>query len=145
MSNRVVWFDIPVEDLQRASKFYQQVLAVSIQTYGGDMPVAVMEHGPGDVAGCLFKSDNEEPSMHGPILYFAVEGRLQEATDIAAAQGGQVIQAPQSISPHGNRSLIRDSEGNRIALHSESWLDFPGKTSVSEVFILQWDFNFGSF
>jgi predicted enzyme related to lactoylglutathione lyase len=105
MSHRVVWFDIPVKDLQRAANFYQQVLAVSIESYGGDMPVAVMEHGPVDVAGCLFKSEDEEPSMHGPILYFAVEGRLQEATDIAAAQGGQVIQAPHSIGPHGNRSF----------------------------------------
>ncbi len=120
MGHRIVWFDIPVKDLQRASNFYQQVLAINIQSYGGDAPVAVMEHGPGDVAGCLFLSEDEEPSIQGPILYFTVEGRLQEATDIAAAQGGQVIQAPHSIGAHGNRSLIRDSEGNRIALHSES-------------------------
>ena len=120
MGNRIVWFDIPVLDLERASNFYQKVLEVKIESYGGDSPVAVMEHGPGDVSGCLFRGEGEEPSMQGPLLYFNVDGRLEEATRIAGEQGGEVLQAPHSIGPHGSRSIIRDSEGNRIVLHSES-------------------------
>ncbi len=79
-----------------------------------------MEHGPGDVAGCLFKNGGEEPSAKGPLLYFTVEGRLQEATGMVEESGGQILQAPHSIAPHGNRSVVKDSEGNRIVLHSES-------------------------
>jgi len=120
MGNRIVWFDIPVKDLDRASKFYRQVLDVKIDVYGGDEPVAVMEHGPGDVAGCLFINEGDEPSMQGPLLYFAVEGRLEDATGLVEKHGGRILQAPHSIGPHGNRSIVRDSEGNRIALHSEA-------------------------
>ncbi len=120
MGNRIVWFDIPVNDLERASNFYRQVLGVNIEIYGGGAPVAVMEHGPDEVAGCLFRNEGDEPSMQGPLLYFTVEGRLTEATALVEEHGGQILQAPHSISPHGNRSIVRDSEGNRIALHSES-------------------------
>ena len=120
MGHRIAWFDIPVKDLERARNFYQKVLKINIESYGGEAPVAVMEHGPGDVAGCLFLNEGDEPSMQGPLLYFTVEGRLREATDLAGAHGGQVLQAPHSIGPHGNRSIVVDSEGNRIALHSEA-------------------------
>ena len=120
MGHKIIWFDIPVTDLERASNFYRQVLGINIESYGGDAPVAVMEHGPGDVAGCLYKSDGESPSAQGPLLYFTVEGRLQEATTMAGELGGQILQAPHSIGSHGNRSIVKDSEGNRIVLHSES-------------------------
>ena len=120
MANRIVWFDIPVKDLERASNFYRQVLGINIELYGGDEPVAVMEHGPREVAGCLVRNEGEEPSMQGPLLYFTVEGRLVEATGLVKGHGGEVLQAPHSIGPHGHRSIVRDSEGNRIVLHSES-------------------------
>ena len=73
MANRVVWFDIPVEDLGRAIEFYSKVLNVSVEEAHG---VAVLEHSGNDVAGCLFKSDDEEPSNRGLLLYFNVSGRL---------------------------------------------------------------------
>jgi hypothetical protein len=120
MGHKIVWFDIPVHDLERASNFYRQVLAVDIEIYGGEVPVAVMEHGPGDVAGCLFRNESDEPSLQGPLLYFTVEGRLEQATGLVEEHGGKILQAPHSIGPHGNRSIVSDSEGNRIALHSES-------------------------
>lgn len=120
MGHRIVWFDITVTDLERATNFYRKVLKVNVEIYGEESPVAVMEHGEGDVAGCLFKNQGDEPSMNGPLLYFTVDGRLGEATDLAAANGGQILQAPHAIVPHGNRSIVADSEGNRIALHSES-------------------------
>ena len=46
---------MPVMDLNRARDFYSKVLDIEIETYGPDVPVAVMQHGPGDVAGCLYQ------------------------------------------------------------------------------------------
>ena len=79
-----------------------------------------MDHGEGHVAGCLFLAEGVEPSMHGPLLYFDVEGRLDDATALVESNGGEVLEQPHSIAPHGNRSVVVDSEGNRICLHSES-------------------------
>jgi predicted enzyme related to lactoylglutathione lyase len=46
------------------------------------------------------------------------QGRLGDAVAAVAAHGGSVLEPKQSIAPHGFRAVIRDSEGNRVALHS---------------------------
>lgn len=120
MAHSITWFDIPVADLERATAFYRGVTQMHIDHYGGDVPVAVFGHGPGDVAGCLFTGENAQPSDHGPLLYFPVEGRLQDAADAVEGLGGKVLEPPHGIPPHGHRAVILDSEGNRIALHSET-------------------------
>ncbi len=116
MANRVVWFDIPVEDLGRAIEFYSKVLNVSVEEAHG---VAVLEHSGNDVAGCLFKSDDEEPSNRGLLLYFNVSGRLDAAMKAVAQCGGKILKAKEQIGVHGYRTIVLDSEGNRVALHSE--------------------------
>jgi len=116
MANRVVWFDIPVEDLSRASDFYSKVLDISVQEAHG---VAILEHSGNDVAGCLFKSDDEKPSDHGSLLYFNVSGRLDAAIETVEQCGGQILKVKEQIGEHGYRAIVLDSEGNRIALHSE--------------------------
>lgn len=116
MVNRVVWFDIPVEDLSRAMEFYSKVLNISVEEAHG---VAVLEHSGNDVAGCLFKSDDEKPSDRGLLLYFNVSGRLDAAMKAAEQCGGKILKPKEQIGAHGYRTIVLDCEGNRIALHSE--------------------------
>lgn len=120
MTHRIGWFDIPVNDLGRATQFYGCVLDIEFEDIGPDVPVSVMKHGPGDVAGCLFKADGHEPSAQGALLYFSVEGRINDAVNLVESAGGSVLETVRSIGPHGYRAVILDSEGNRIALHSET-------------------------
>jgi len=119
MTHRIAWFDIPVTDLDRAVSFYQHVLAISFIDTGPDSPVAVMEHGPDDVAGCLFKNEGWLPSAQGVLMYFPVEGRMNEAVSMVEAHGGSIVEEPHSIGTYGYRAVVLDSEGNRIALHCE--------------------------
>lgn len=116
MTNRVVWFDVPVEDIGRATEFYSRVLDIAIEEAGN---VAILEHSGNDVAGCLYKSDEDKPSASGSLLYFNVSGRLDEAVEATEQYGGSILQAKEQIGPYGYRAIVLDSEGNRIALHSE--------------------------
>jgi predicted enzyme related to lactoylglutathione lyase len=117
MANKVVWFDVPVTDLDRAVGFYTNVLDVKIEEeFRG---VAVFTHEDNEVVGCLFTSDDAEPSLAGILVYFNVNGRLQEAVDMVDDFGGIIEQGPHEIGNFGQRAVIIDSEGNRIALHSE--------------------------
>ena len=116
MANRVVWFDIPVEDLNRAIEFYSKVLDISVEEAHG---VAILEHSGDDVGGCLFKSDDEKPSDSGLLLYFNVSGRLDAAMNIVEQCGGTILKTKEQIGAHGYRTIVLDSEGNRVALHSE--------------------------
>ena len=119
MAHSIVWFDIPVLDLDRATQFYSLVMDMQMERYGPGVPVAVMSHGPDDVAGCLFSSEDARPSDHGPLLYFDVDGRIEEAASMVEQLGGKILE-PVHDTPHGQRAIIMDSEGNRICLHSES-------------------------
>ena len=117
MSNRIVWFDLPVDDLNRAIQFYSTVLKVEIKEEFPD--VAVISHANDEVSGCLFKSGNQLPSKEGVLIYFNVIGRLDAAVDAVVQNGGQIERPPHEIGPFGRRAIVIDSEGNRIALHSE--------------------------
>jgi predicted enzyme related to lactoylglutathione lyase len=119
MANQVVWVDVPVLDLDRAIRFYSAVLgsAVQKQEYPG-MALGLLPGVDGEVSGCLFTKDGERPSDHGVLVYLNAQGRLDEAVAAVEANGGKVLQAKHPIGPHGFRAVIRDSEGNRVALHS---------------------------
>jgi predicted enzyme related to lactoylglutathione lyase len=120
LDHQVVWFDIPVRDLDRAIRFYSAVLGAPLQreVAGPGMDLAVLPHGQNTVGGCLVQRSGDEPGRQGPLLYLNVKGRLDEAIAAAGKHGGRVTEPKHSIAPHGFRAVVLDSEGNRIALHS---------------------------
>jgi uncharacterized protein len=117
--NRAVWFDIPVADLDRASKFYSAMLGVKVpkETFG-TMSFCVIEHQDGN-GGCLVEN-TAEVSPIGVLIYLNADGRIRDAVRQAEQQGGKVLQPIHSIGPHGFRAVLLDSEGNRVALHSNT-------------------------
>jgi uncharacterized protein len=119
--NRIVWCDVPVSNLDRASLFYSAVLDIPVhrETFG-ETSFAVLDHKDGN-GGCLIPKAADVGS-NGPLVYFNVNGRLADAVSQAEHHGGKILQPPHSIGPHGSRAVILDSEGNRIALHSEEQL-----------------------
>jgi predicted enzyme related to lactoylglutathione lyase len=119
MANQVVWFDIPVLDLDRAIRFYSAVLGAPVkkQEYPG-MAIGLLPGSDPDVTGCLHRADGERPSDHGPLLYLNCQGRLDEAVAAVVPNGGKVLQPKHGIGPYGFRAIVLDSEGTRVALHS---------------------------
>lgn len=116
--NRIVWADIPVADLDRAVRFYAAVLGLPVhrQEFNGQA-FAVLDHHDGNGACLIVDPDAVAPSK-GPLIYLNVAGRLRAATAAVVPHGGEVVQDVHPIGPHGFRSLIADSEGNRLALHA---------------------------
>lgn len=117
--NRAVWFDVPVADLDRAANFYREVLGVGVhqETYG-DFSFCVIDHKDGN-GGCLVHN-KEEVAAGGVLVYLNVNGRIQNAVGKVVPNGGSVLQPTHAIGPHGFRAVVLDSEGNRVALHSET-------------------------
>jgi len=120
MENQFVWVDIPVKDLDRAIKFYGAVLGGSISRESGPgFTYALLPHAGTNVSGCLVPADGEYvPSKTGPLVYLNVDGRLDAAIAAVGAQGGSIMREKHSLGPHGWRALVLDTEGNRLALHS---------------------------
>jgi len=78
-----------------------------------------MDHDTGNGC-CLIVKPDRVGRGTGPLLYFNVEGRLRDAVSKVAPAGGAVEEDVIPIGPHGFRSIVTDSEGNRIALHAQT-------------------------
>ncbi|MEY8870314.1 VOC family protein [Gaetbulibacter jejuensis] len=119
--NMVGWFEIPVNDMDRAKAFYEAVFKVDIQIvdFGGMlMGWFPYEEGKEGAAGTLIKQDTYIPSQEGTLVYFICED-VQNELDRIEAAGGKLYQPKTQISPeHGFMAAFIDTEGNRVALHS---------------------------
>jgi predicted enzyme related to lactoylglutathione lyase len=120
MANQIVWCDIPVLDLDRAVKFYSAVLGQPVKKQGfPGMTVGILPHNDGEVGACLLPSAEERPSEKGVMIYLNANGRFDDAIAAVAPNGGKVVQPKHAIAPFGFRAIVIDSEGNRVALHSD--------------------------
>jgi predicted enzyme related to lactoylglutathione lyase len=119
-ANTLCWTDIPVVKLDRAIKFYAAVLGAKVKKES--MPgfeFGVLPHHDNNVSGCLCKIKGNKPSKTGPLIYLSVGKRHNLAEKAVVKNGGKVLQKKHPIGPYGFRSVIVDSEGNRLALHSK--------------------------
>jgi hypothetical protein len=97
--------------------FYEAVLQWNVKQEAAGL--AVFEHDDALTGGCLVEEESYAPSEQGALLYYSVNGRHEEAEHLVALHGGKVLIPKHPIGPFGYRSVVVDSEGNRIALHSE--------------------------
>lgn len=120
---KVGFFDIYVEDMDRAQTFYETVLDVSLSAMGDPNDTSVemrmfgddfSSHGAG---GALVKVNGARPGVGGTMVYFTCDDCAVEAGRVAQA-GGQIIKPKYPIGEHGFVSLATDTEGNMIGFHS---------------------------
>lgn len=120
---KVGWFDIYVEDMERAQAFYERLLDTTLTPMvDANDPTAQMRafgddfasHGAG---GALVKLAYSQPGPGGSMVYFSCEDcAVEEARAVDA--GGTVVRPKFSIGEHGSVTIITDTEGNMIGLHS---------------------------
>ena len=109
----VGWFEIPVSDMDRAKQFYEVVFEIifKVQDFADN-------DGVFGATGSLIKQDAYIPSEQGTLIYFMSNDVQVELGRVEAA-GGKIYQEKTKISEeHGCMAVFVDSEGNRVALHS---------------------------
>ena len=116
------WFEIPVRDLDRAQRFYEQVLqrALTREPLGPELTLAVFPYAQGQGAGgCLMAGGSASPAAQGTLVYLDAGPRLDDAAARVAGAGGRVLQ-PRVDLPEGMGAFvhIQDPEGNRVGLHA---------------------------
>lgn len=122
-NNPVVWFEIYVDDLGRAKKFYETVLAVTMtempdaSNQGLKMVAFPMQRNKPNAGGALIKMEGVKAGGNSTIVYFASsdcaieEGRVEQA-------GGEIFKKKMSIGEYGFISLCKDTEGNLFGIAS---------------------------
>lgn len=120
--NVVTWFEIYVDDMERARKFYETVLGVSLEDMSDPTGDSRMLAFPGDMEkhgtnGALVKMPGVKAGGSNVLVYFGCEDcEIQEKR--AEEAGGIVITPKISIGEFGYCSVVKDTEGNSIGLHS---------------------------
>lgn len=125
--NPVGWFEIYVDDISRAKKFYEAVFQLQLQnladpTEGADGNMKMeafpmtMEEIPG-ASGALVQMDGFKAGGNSTIVYFSSPDCSVEQSRVEAA-GGKVAQPKMSIGQFGFISLCFDTEGNMFGIHS---------------------------
>ena len=120
--NPVVYFEIPVLDLDRACDFYSKVFDTTLtQDVVDGYQMAFFETSDESfgASGALVVGDVYIPSHQGCFLYFGVES-IDETVARALEHGGSVLYPKKSNGDLGFVAEIEDTEGNRIALHQET-------------------------
>ena len=121
--NAIGWFDIYVNDMERAVAFYQTVLKQELENMGDPTDNnVIMKSFPADMenygaGGALVKREGASSGAGGTIVYFGVEDCSNEESRVEVA-GGKVINPKMSIGEFGFVSVCMDTEGNMFGLSS---------------------------
>jgi len=122
--NPVGWFEIYVSDLDRAKAFYEAVLDVKLEQLPlpAEGPLVEMWSFPmldntQGACGAICKMDGVDPGTGGTMIYFSCEDCAADQARVEGA-GGQVVRPKFSIGEYGFISIVIDTEGNTIGLHS---------------------------
>ena len=121
-NNPVNWFEIYVQDMDRAKAFYEGVLQIQLNPLDGPdlkmlaFPQDFASHGAG---GALVCYPEKSSGVNSTIVYFSCDDCAREAGRVAE-YGGTVEREKMSIGQYGFVALVKDPNGNMIGLHSVS-------------------------
>jgi hypothetical protein len=122
MTGRVVHFEVPFEDQERAASFYAEAFGWELQampetsyvmvTTGPTAPMGGGPKEPGFVNGGMLARDGD---ITGPVLVVEVDD-IDEALATVERLGGSTVQPKAPVGDMGFAAYFRDSEGNLMGL-----------------------------
>jgi predicted enzyme related to lactoylglutathione lyase len=117
--NPVRWFEIYVQDMPRAKKFYESVFGVTLEKLGVDLDMWAFPGVPDQMGtpGALVRMPGVPSGGNSTLVYFGCDDCAAEARK-AVESGGRIERAKMSIGQYGFVALVHDTEGNLIGLHS---------------------------
>ncbi|MGB0452991.1 MAG: VOC family protein [Bacteriovoracaceae bacterium] len=117
MRNLGTYFEIPVNDMDRAIKFYTHVFEVEFsKEVIHDCGMAFFPYAEGEgIRGALAKGEIYRPSIEGSLIYLTTE-TIDQTMAKAKELGGEELFPKTEVPGLGFLAEFKDSEGNRIAL-----------------------------
>lgn len=119
-NNPVGWFEIPVIDMDRATKFYETLLGITLRRQDVpdyEMVWFPMERNAPGAPGALMKGEGYTPGPTGTVIYFLCPD-IDAALQRGVAAGSKIILRKKDIGEWGYIGWITDSEGNTIGLQT---------------------------
>ena len=120
--NAVRWFEIYVQDMARARRFYESVFGVKLEQLGPvdqDLEMWAFQMSPDrpGAGGALGRTPGMPSTPGGTLVYFGCDDCSVEAGRVEKA-GGRIQREKMAIGEYGHIALAIDTEGNLFGLHS---------------------------
>jgi uncharacterized protein len=116
----VVWVEIPVKDIHRATRFYGALFGQQLTPIEYDgRRFASIEVAEGQVGLSLNQFEGFDPSPNGPLVYLNAGVQFDDMVSRIEAEGGKVIIPRSPMSETTVFSTFHDTEGNTLALYTE--------------------------
>ncbi len=118
--NPICWFEIYVQDIDRAKRFYESVLQLKLERLNNPelemwgFPMAMDSFG---ASGALVKMAGVASGGNSTLVYFSCLDCAVEAGR-AVESGGHIHKEKMSVVQYGFIALCIDTEGNMFGLHS---------------------------
>jgi predicted enzyme related to lactoylglutathione lyase len=121
--DKVVHFEIPTDDISRATEFYRSTFGWNLQDLSGqgmDYTIAMTAPvddqqrptEPGAINGGMMKRSDDTPS---PVITIEVAS-IDDALERIQSGGGSQVQPRQEIPGMGAFAYFKDTEGNTLGL-----------------------------
>ncbi len=118
-TNPVIYFEIPVNDLERAEKFYRNVFDFKFENEiidGYEMKLFPFEDSANGISGALAKGDAYKPTKNGIIIYFKTD-HIDITIEKVIKENGKILYPKIYNEKYGFWvAEFEDLEGNRIAI-----------------------------
>jgi uncharacterized protein len=121
MSGKVVHFEIPYDDAERARSFYAQAFGWTINAIP-DLDYTIVQTGPtdengfptepGHIGGGMFRREGQ---IDRPVITIDVDD-IDEALKRIEDLGGKAVTGRQDVGEMGWAAYFKDVEGNLMGL-----------------------------
>jgi uncharacterized protein len=119
-SSAITWFEIPSKDLDRATRFYEDVLGVQLKPDAmGPMKMSLFPAEKGQPSGCVIHADGYRPGAESTTVYLNLRDDLAKPLGKVEKAGGKVLQGKTALPENmGFYAQFLDCEGNRVGFFS---------------------------
>lgn len=123
--NKVVHFEIPFEDIERAKNFYTEIFGWEFQQAEGmpywmirtvEVDKKMMPKEAGAInGGMLQRDEKKDPGSSKPVIVIDVPD-IEDYCNRIVRAGGEIILPTQNVGDMGIYARVKDTEGNIIGL-----------------------------
>jgi len=123
--SKLVWFDIPAQDAERAKSFYASVFGWCFEGLKDRDDCWLIADGDADKIPASLVTGR--PQLRGITNYLSVTV-LSEAIERIKVSGGRVLQGRMELPGYGVYAICEDTEGNQFSI----WEKAENATCVTE-------------
>lgn len=110
-----VKFELPADDLARATAFYRDVFGWSAQQLPFEYVLVDTDGEPVDPADADGGISPRTEFVQGPVLIVEVPS-IDDVVPKVAAAGGELLNAKERVGDFGFSQYVKDSEGSALCL-----------------------------